>query len=199
MKRKYLIVVDMQRDFVNGSLGSDDAKAIVPAVAEKVRNFNGFIYFTKDTHFSKDSGFYGPAYSKSLEGKLLPVPHCMLDHNNEPTQGHAIVDEVMDAYHENVYDSKCKVIRKTTFGSLNLAVDIQNDFILKAEQLDIESIEICGLCTDICVVSNALILRAAFPNIPIIVDAKCCAGASREGHEAALKVMKSCQIEVVNV
>lgn len=198
MKRKYLIVVDMQHDFVDGSLGSDDAKAIVPAVAEKVKNFNGFIYFTKDTHFTNESD-YGPSYEKSLEGKLLPVKHCMLDDADVPTHGHHIVKEVFDALSENPHLAGYKIVLKTTFGSMFLPVDINTDFAMRCEPINIESIEICGLCTDICVISNALILRAMYPNVPIIVDAKCCAGASREGHEAALKVMKSCQIDVVNV
>jgi len=187
--KKYLIVVDMQNDFIDGSLGSEAAKAIVPNVVEKIRNFDGRIICTKDTHFATDASM-APGYFDTLEGKLLPVAHCMIDAKGEPTEGHNLNKEIDEAVWRK---PEVKVIRKYTFGSLALVGDILND----GPSNDIESIEVCGLCTDICVVSNALLLRAAFPDVPMKVDSKCCAGVTPEAHEAALTVMRSCQIEVV--
>lgn len=185
MKNKYLVVIDMQKDFIDGSLGSPDAQAIVENVCEKIRNYDGYIYFTKDTH-DKDM------YSKTLEGKLLPVPHCLLGE-----AGHEFDERIKAAVEE--YMDKNDMIapatyKKPTFGSIALATAIG---FKNRNNEEIEEIEVCGLCTDICVVSNALLLRAWFPDVPMKVDSKCCAGTSKENHEAALKVMKSCQIEVV--
>jgi nicotinamidase-related amidase len=175
---KVLIVVDMQHDFVDMALGSPEAKAIVPAVAAKVAEYkkNGVIIYTRDTHFDN--------YMDTMEGKHLPVPHCIAN-----TLGWQIVPEV--------YDCDSEIIDKYTFGSYNLVNEIFPACGRKFGNTDIESIELCGVCTDICVISNALILKSVFMDTPIIVDSKCCAGVTPEKHEAALEVMRSCQIEVI--
>ncbi len=162
---KYLIVVDMQNDFITGALGSKLAEAIVPNVVEKVKNFNGKIIFTRDTHFAD--------YMSTQEGKNLPVEHCIKD-----TDGWQICDELKPYVNE--------VVDKVTFGSVELPKLIT----------DADEIELCGLCTDICVISNAMILKATFPEVKISVDSNCCAGVSVESHEIALNAMKSVQIEV---
>ena len=166
---KYLIVVDMQNDFIDGSLGTPEAVAIVPAVTEKIRSFNGHIIFTKDTHAAD--------YLDTQEGKFLPVEHCI-----EGTKGWEIREELLTAADGKDYE----ILPKYTFGSDKLPSMLQ----------DPESIEVIGLCTDICVVSNALILKAYFREVPMSVDAACCAGVTPQKHEAALEVMRSCQIVV---
>lgn len=168
---KYLIVVDMQVDFISGSLGSEMAKAIVPLVVEKVKNFDGKIIFTRDTHFEN--------YLTTQEGKNLPVEHCI-----KGTSGWEICDE-LKPYATTVID-------KVTFGS----VDLPN--VIKAENEDVEEIELCGLCTDICVISNAIVLKTNFPEVKIVVDASCSAGVTKESHENALNAMKLVQIEIKN-
>ena len=167
---KYLIVVDMQTDFITGSLGSKDAEAIVPAVVNKVKKFGGKVIFTRDTHFDD--------YLQTQEGKKLPVMHCIKD-----TAGWQICDE-LKPYADTVVD-------KVTFGSVDLPG------IIKNFGENIEKIELCGLCTDICVISNAMILKAAFPEIPIAVDANCCAGVSKDSHNTALDAMRTVQIEIL--
>ncbi len=167
---KYLIVVDMQNDFITGTLGSKLAEAIVSNVVEKVKSFEGKIIFTRDTHFAD--------YMQTQEGKKLPVEHCIKD-----TDGWQICDE-LTPYAETVID-------KITFGSVNLPDTI------KDYGEDVEEIELCGLCTDICVISNAIILKATFPEVKITVDSKCCAGVSVESHQTALDAMKAVQIEIV--
>ena len=166
---KYLIVVDMQNDFITGSLGSKLAEMIVPNVVEKVKNYEGTVIFTRDTHFSD--------YMKTQEGKNLPVQHCIKD-----TTGWEICNELKP------YSNK--VIDKITFGS----VDLPN--VIKEYGEEIEEIELCGLCTDICVISNAMILKATFPEVKIVVDGNCCAGVTVESHQTALNAMKAVQIEV---
>ena len=166
---KYLIVVDMQVDFISGSLGSDLATAIVSNVVEKVKNFDGKVIFTRDTHFDN--------YMDTQEGKKLPVPHCIKD-----TAGWQICDELLP-YAETVVD-------KVTFGSVELP------YVIKQHGEPIEEIELCGLCTDICVISNAMIIKAAFPEAKVTVDASCCAGVSVESHNTALDAMKAVQIDV---
>lgn len=168
---KTLIVVDMQNDFVTGSLGTKEAVAIVPNVKKKIEEYfsNGDeIIFTRDTHYDVD-------YLDTQEGKKLPVEHCIYASN-----GWEIVDglEVGD----------CKYIDKQSFGTLEW-----EDFALDLD----EEIELVGVCTDICVVSNALILKAMFPELKITVDASCCAGTTPERHKDALETMKSCQIDVI--
>ena len=168
---KYLIVVDMQKDFINGSLGSKLAEKIVPDVVEKVKNFDGKVIYTRDTHFAD--------YMQTQEGKKLPVPHSIND-----TDGWQICDELKD-YANDVVD-------KITFGSVDLPG------ILKDYGNEIDEIELCGLCTDICVISNAMILKASFPETKIVVDGKCCAGVSVESHKTALEAMKAVQIEILD-
>ena len=184
---KVLLVIDMQNDFIDGSLGSDAAQAIVPKVVDKIRNFDDEnIVITRDTHFDN-------YLTDTLEGKMLPVEHCICN-----TEGHKINNEIYQMLEEKEKLCGIKIydIIKTTFGYSNWVEKIYDliDFsTIKERELEIE---LCGLCTDICVVSNALALRMFFPNIHISVDAACCAGTSVEAHEAALKVMESCQIEV---
>ena len=168
---KILIVVDMQNDFIDGALGTKEAAAIVPYVKDVIESFDGKVYFTRDTHFEN--------YMQTQEGANLPVPHCIKD-----TDGWRIRAE-LDALR------KTEAIDKLTFGSSAL-VDV-----LKAEK-DIESITFVGLCTDICVISNAMVVKAFFPEVPLIVDAKGCAGVSPESHKRALEAMKVCQIKIIN-
>ena len=167
---KFLIVVDMQVDFITGSLGSKLAEAIVPNVVEKVKNYDGTVIFTRDTHFAD--------YLSTQEGRKLPVEHCIKD-----TTGWEICDELKPFVN--------KVVDKITFGSVELPE------IIKSYDEEIEEIELCGLCTDICVISNAMILKATFPEVKIKVDSTCCAGVSIESHNTALNAMKSVQIDVV--
>ena len=166
---KYLIVVDMQNDFITGSLGSKLAEMIVPNVVEKVKNYEGTVIFTRDTHFSD--------YMKTQEGKNLPVKHCIKD-----TTGWEICNELKPYAN--------KVIDKITFGSVDLPD------VIKAYGEQIEEIELCGLCTDICVISNAMILKATFPEVKIVVDSNCCAGVTEESHQTALNAMKAVQIDI---
>ena len=179
---KALVVIDMQEDFINGPLGTPEARAIVPRVAEKVRQYlddeeeTGIIY-TRDTHFDN--------YLETDEGQKLPVPHCILG-----TPGHKIVPAVYAEGNSKAFD-------KHDFGDLSLPDRIQSVACECWESWEVDSIEIVGVCTDICVISNALILRAAYRGIPITVDSSCCAGTTPAAHEAALTVMKSCQIEVI--
>ena len=166
--KKTLIVIDMQNDFVTGSLGSKEAQAIVPNVKKKIGEYeaNGYdVVFTRDTH-QKD-------YLDTNEGKHLPVEHCI-----EGTNGWCILDEL--------YWEPHPIVDKPTFGNLYWK-----------EFFDFEEIELVGLCTDICVVSNALILKAMYPDANITVDASCCAGVTPESHQAALTTMKMCQINVI--
>lgn len=166
---KYLIVVDMQNDFTIGTLGSPHAAAIIPNVVEKVKAFSGKVIFTRDTH--------GDDYLQTQEGKKLPVVHCVKD-----TNGWQICDELIPYVDTTV--------EKVTFGSVQLP------HMLRSMGEPIEEIELCGLCTDICVISNAMILKAAFPEVKISVDASCCAGVTMESHNTALNAMKAVQIEV---
>ena len=168
-----LVVVDMQNDFIDGALGTKEAVAIVPKVEEKIRNFNGTVLFTRDTHENW--------YLETQEGKKLPVPHCIRD-----TEGWQIRRE-LDILR------KTEPVDKETFGSTDLA----DDLVAMNIDDEIKSITFVGLCTDICVISNALLVKAVLPEVPIIVDAACCAGVTPESHENALKAMEMCQVEVV--
>ena len=166
---KVLIVVDMQNDFIDGSLGSVEAKNIVPNVINKIKEYeNELIYFTKDTHFED--------YLDTPEGKKLPVKHCI-----KGTTGWNIPNEILG--------NNKNIIEKYTFGSVELFEKLK-------EFNNIESIELIGLCTDICVVSNVLLTKAYFPNIQIIVDSKCCAGVTPQSHQKALDTMQMCQIDI---
>lgn len=170
--QKILVVVDMQNDFIDGALGTAEAVAIVPKVAEKIKSFDGTVLYTRDTHEEN--------YMETQEGKNLPVPHCIRD-----TEGWQIRAELQQAGAE--------VIDKPTFGSRALAEKLVE---MNREEA-IESITLIGLCTDICVISNAFVIKAFLPETPIIVDAACCAGVTPKSHERALEAMKVCQIAVV--
>ena len=171
--KKVLVVVDMQNDFVDGALGSAEAVNIVDNVVEKIKDFDGEIFVTFDTH-SDD-------YMNTSEGKKLPVPHCI-----KGTDGWQLNAKVADALAGKDYIC----VGKPTFGSVDLpkiiADKVGSDF----------EIELIGLCTDICVVSNALVLKAHFPEKEISVDSSCCAGVTVDSHNAALQTMKSCQINI---
>ena len=169
---KVLVVVDMQNDFIDGALGTKEAVAIVPNVAEKIKNFDGKIVFTRDTHEEN--------YMDTQEGKNLPVVHCV-----KGTGGWEINAKVKEALKDAV------VIDKPTFGSKILAEEIAKI----AEKEDI-TVTLIGLCTDICVVSNALLIKAYLPEVPVKVIASCCAGVTPESHEAALTTMRMCQVQV---
>ena len=172
--KKLLIVVDMQKDFVDGALGSAEAVAIVDNVVDKIQNFDGDIIATYDTHPEN--------YMETQEGKNLPVPHCI-----KGSAGWELDAKVQAAVDKKAY----KVIEKPTFGSTELSEYIRANY-----NPDEIKIELIGLCTDICVVSNALLLKANFTETEISVDAGCCAGVTPESHNAALTTMKMCQVIV---
>lgn len=168
-----LVVVDMQNDFIDGALGTSEAQAILPNVERLVRNFNGKIYFTRDTHSEN--------YMQTQEGKNLPVPHCIKN-----TNGWEIAPS-LKPYAKNIID-------KPTFGSINLASELAKE----NEREKIESVTLVGLCTDICVISNAMLIKASLLESKVIVDASCCAGVTPQSHKNALEAMKMCQIAVIN-
>lgn len=166
--KKTLIVVDMQKDFIDGSLGTAEAIAIVPRVKDKIAAYMAAGYeiiYTRDTH--------GEDYLDTPEGKKLPIKHCI-----KGTDGWQIAD--------GLYVEGCKCIDKPNFGWPNW------------DKMELKDVELIGLCTDICVISNALIIKAIFPNAEVSVDASCCAGVTIETHKAALETMKMCQITIVN-
>ena len=167
-----LVVIDMQNDFIDGALGTKEAVAIVPKVEEKIKNFDGPVLFTRDTHETN--------YMETQEGKHLPVPHCI-----RGTDGWQIRKE-LDALR------RTEPIDKVTFGSTELAEKLA---AMNAEE-EVERITFVGLCTDICVISNALLAKAFLPETPIYVDAACCAGVTPKSHENSLEAMKMCQIHV---
>ncbi|HAE51877.1 MAG: cysteine hydrolase [Ruminococcus sp.] len=169
---KILAVIDMQNDFIDGSLGTKEAENIVPAVAEKIKSFKNSgdeIVFTRDTHHEN--------YLSTMEGKKLPVVHCVKN-----TKGWEISDK-LDT-------SDCTIIDKPTFGSYDLA-----EFIAGNPQID--EVVLVGLCTDICVISNAMLIKAKLPEIKITVDSSCCAGVTPQSHENALSAMKMCHIDII--
>ena len=169
-----LLVIDMQNDFIDGALGTKEAVAIVPKVKEKIEGFHGTVLFTRDTHETW--------YMETQEGKNLPVPHCI-----RGTDGWQIRPE-LDALRTT------EPIDKETFGSSELG----GTLAAMNEEEEIGSITLIGLCTDICVISNALLVKAFLPEVPILVDAACCAGVTPESHENALKAMEVCQIKIIN-
>ena len=174
---KYLIVVDMQNDFIDGALGTPEAVAILPNVKSKINSYieNGDkIVYTRDTHYEN--------YLETQEGQNLPVVHCV-----EYTDGWQINSEV--------YDYRGRIFDKPTFGLDDWMHQLTYNDIIDVNEL--ESIEIIGLCTDICVISNAMILKAQFYETPIYVDSACCAGVTPESHKNALEAMKMCQINVI--
>lgn len=171
--KKILVVVDMQNDFINGSLGSAQAQGIVNNVKNKIELYNkngDNVIFTRDTHYDN--------YFETQEGRSLPVKHCIIN-----TGGWNITNE-LSVDNAVVWD-------KESFGSPELA-----EFIRKEPAID--EIELVGLCTDICVISNALILKGFMPEVKITVDANCCAGVTSESHKNALAAMKMCQINIIN-
>lgn len=191
-KLKVLICIDMQRDFVDGSLNNEAAKAMVPRLMDKIRNFDGeHIIFTRDTH-TED-------YLYTKEGKKLPIKHCV-----EGTKGWSLIPEIADFVKENLTTGKYNVsiIDKPTFGSVERDKNGESLVTLVDRLINAKGnaeIEIIGTCTGICVVSNALILKAFFYNkADITVDASCCACITNETHQAALTTMECCQINVIN-
>lgn len=169
-----LLVIDMQNDFIDGALGTKEAQAIVPAVIKRVREFDGDILYTRDTHFED--------YMETQEGKNLPVPHCI-----KGSKGWEIQEDLERLRIEKGSD----VLDKITFGSKELPA-----YLAEHYPEGLASVELVGLCTDICVISNAMLLKAFFPELPVSVTAACCAGVTPESHENALNAMKMCQIAV---
>ena len=171
---KLLVVVDCQWDFIYGSLGSPEAQAIVPALVEKIKNTDAdCVVYTMDMHDDR--------YMNTKEGKYLPVPHCFAG-----TGGADIIREIEELWG----DKRINAVTKETFGFYNWPDWLGNDYF--------DTIELIGVCTDICVVSNALILKSLCPESTFIVDAACCAGSTPDAHIAALKVMRSCHMEIQN-
>ena len=167
-----LVVVDMQNDFIDGALGTAEAVAIVPGVVEKIKNFDGKILFTRDTHEEN--------YMETQEGRNLPVPHCI-----RGTAGWQLAPAIAE-----LCDGDC--IDKPTFGSEELGQMLKD---MNSDE-PIEKITFVGLCTDICVISNAMIAKAFLPEVQIAVDASCCAGVTPGSHDNALEAMKMCQITI---
>lgn len=173
MADKYLIIIDMQNDFVTGALRTEEARTAAKYTIQKAEKFQGNILFTQDTHEEN--------YLDTQEGKMLPVRHCI-----RGTSGWRLIPEL-----EAVQKQKnIPVFEKSTFGSVALAQSLLKIY----QEKRLESIELAGLCTDICVISNALLIKAFMPELPVMVDVSCCAGVSPEKHEAALRTMESCQI-----
>ncbi len=170
--KKILVVIDMQNDFIDGTLGTEEAVRIVPLVKERIERHEGEVYFTRDTH-AED-------YLSTAEGKKLPVLHCI-----KGTHGWQIKSE-LDALR------KTEPIDKKTFGSVNLARMLYE----KSKKEEI-SVTLVGLCTDICVISNALLLKAYMPEVTISVDSSLTAGVTPQSHERALEAMKMCQINII--
>lgn len=174
---KILVVIDMQKDFIDGSLGTPEAEAIVDRVADKIRTYDSeHVYATRDTHLDD--------YLETQEGQNLPVVHCLKGSN-----GWRMSRRLSPLIRED------HIFDKPTFGSLDLADKLSS---LNDHAKDGIAIELVGLCTDICVVSNALLFKAEMPEVKISVDASCCAGVTPEKHEAALDTMESCQINITN-
>ena len=171
-----LIVVDMQKDFIDGSLGTAEAQAVVGPAAQKIRAFDGPIFVTQDTHFAD--------YLDTPEGRKLPVPHCI-----EGTEGHAL-DNAIAAAVDGIPASR--IIRKPTFGSVALPD------MLRALPEPPTEIELVGVCTGICVISNAMLCKAAFPEANIVIDAALCACVTPESHDTALNAMRLCQMEILH-
>ena len=168
-----LVVIDMQNDFIDGALGTPEAEAIVPNVVDKVKNFNGLVLATRDTH--------GEDYLQTQEGRMLPVEHCI-----RGTYGWEIREEIAELLESLPID-------KPTFGSETLGKVLKE--FNKSEPID--SITLVGLCTDICVITNVLSAKCALPELPIAVDSACCAGVTPESHENALAAMRMCQIRIL--
>lgn len=174
---KLLVVIDMQNDFIDGALGTKEAVNIVDNVVNKIREYKAAgepIIFTMDTHTDN--------YLETQEGKNLPVKHCIAH-----SEGWAIHNRIKEAVDLNEH----KIYEKVTFGSSDLAKDLLNGVYNK-----ISEVELIGICTDICVISNAILFKTFLPEVPVYVDATCCAGVTPENHENALKAMERCQIHI---
>ena len=175
--KKILLVIDMQNDFIDGALGTPEAVAIVENVKAKILSYpKENVFATRDTHTD--------LYMDTQEGRNLPVPHCI-----RGTKGWEIRPDIAELIFAD------HIIDKPTFGSTQLAKLME---ILEHREDEGIEIELIGLCTDICVVSNALLLKATLPETPISCDASCCAGVTPAKHAAALETMRSCQIKITN-
>ena len=181
---KILVVVDMQNDFIDGVLGTPEAQAIVPKVVEKIENWDGSVVTTQD--------FHTDIYLSTQEGKRLPIEHCMYDTHG--LEFNNLVQVAVKAKTESI-----NRYYKTGFGCESLVKDL-SEFSEHGERfgLSIDEIHLCGLCTDICVLANAITIKTFCPEIRIVVDASCCAGTTPEAHEIALKAMRQCQIDIEN-
>ena len=167
----YLIVVDMQNDFIDGALGTKEAQAIVPYVSQRIEGFRGKVFFPRDTH--------GEDYMTTQEGRNLPVPHCI--RNTEGWQIRRELEELRTT----------AAIDKETFGARDLVKVL-------GEEEKLDSVTFLGLCTDICVISNVMLVKAFFPEVPVIVDAAGCAGVTPRSHATALDAMEAVQVKVIN-
>ncbi len=172
---KVLIVVDMQNDFIDGALGTPEAQAIVPKVIQKIRRHEGPVIYTRDTHTNE--------YPETQEGRNLPIPHCV-----DGTRGWEFQENIARL----ALQKQPVIFNKNTFGSK----DLVNYLTEKNAEEKIDEIELIGLCTDICVISNALAIKTFLPEVEIKVDASCCAGVTPESHENALRAMEACQIVI---
>lgn len=168
-----LVVVDMQNDFIDGALGTPEAVAILPNVQKRIDNFDGPVYFTRDTHTAD--------YLATQEGRKLPVPHCILG-----TDGWQIAPSLDTSRAAAIFD-------KPTFGS----VALMHEMVRQNAREPIGSVTLIGVCTDICVLSNAMLIKAALPEIRVCIDASCCAGVTPDNHRTALAAVGPCQIEVI--
>lgn len=171
--KKVLFVIDMQVDFVTGALANEEAQKITGKIAEKIKAYQAagdYVFFTRDTH--------GESYMDTQEGRMLPIPHCI-----EGSDGWQIIEELRGfATEETTLD-------KLSFGSLEMP-----KWVFKKTDGDFDEMEFCGVCTDICVISNAMIMKAAFPEVTLTVDGSCCAGVTPESHQNALNAMAACQM-----
>ncbi|SFR91767.1 cysteine hydrolase family protein [Anaeromicropila populeti] len=171
-----LVVIDMQKDFIDGSLGTSQAVELVPKVIQKIKEHNGELVFTRDTHEKN--------YLNTQEGYYLPVEHCI-----KGTAGWQLEEEIGRLAQER----NSVILDKPSFGSMELA-----EYLKKVvESKGVEEVQLIGLCTDICVISNAMILKAALPEVKVSVDGSCCAGVTVESHQKALEAMKMCQIQII--
>ena len=194
--KKILCVIDMQNDFVSGALANKNAQAIVPYVVEKVRSAaaraDTTIFFTQDTHSRNGEFFpepqkYLPSYLQTQEGRRLPIEHCIFK-----TWGWEIIDELQPFLNLDCV----RIYQKYAFGGYEMAAAVSK--ITNGWESKNDEIEIVGLCTDICVIANAFVLKALNPNTPIVIDAKGCAGITMESHANAIKAMQACQFEIRN-
>lgn len=172
-----LVVIDMQNDFIDGSLGTNEAQAIVPKVLAKLKQHQGQVCYTQDTHHDN--------YLETQEGHYLPVQHCQKN-----TQGWQIQAELNDLLKKKMAQG----FEKQGFGSPELMQALVNSHLQKP----LTSISIMGLCTDICVIANAMLLKSALPNVPIYIHASCCAGVTPESHQTALAAMEACQMAIIH-